>query len=360
MNITIVGGGNIGTQFAVLCAEKKHNVIIFSSKPECFTEDLFIVNDNGSVTNSGTIVLATNNENLAFSKPDIIFITLPAFCMSDIAQKILPYAKKGLYIGLIPGTGGGECAFRRCIDDVGCTVFGIQRVPSVSRLIQYGKVVRASGYRPHLHLAAIPHSQTDICCSIVSETLGIPCIGTPNYLNITLTPSNSILHTTRLYTLFKDYKKGVSYNRDPLFYEEWDDNASQLLFLCDEELQKICTSLTELDLSFVKSLKQHYESNTIEKLTKKIKSIKSLQGLETPMIKSKDGWIPDFSSRYFTADFPFGLQIICQIASFISLDVPNMNKILHWYDSVSLNKDTFDYRFFGINNYSEFLSFYSL
>ena len=28
------------------------------------------------------------------------------------------------------------------------------------------------------------------------------------------------------------------------------------------------------------------------------------------MIKKGEGWIPDFSSRYFTEDFPFGLKYI--------------------------------------------------
>ena len=36
MKITIVGGGNIGTQFAVHCAHKGHEVTLFSSKPERF------------------------------------------------------------------------------------------------------------------------------------------------------------------------------------------------------------------------------------------------------------------------------------------------------------------------------------
>ncbi|MBR4376501.1 MAG: NAD(P)-binding domain-containing protein, partial [Spirochaetia bacterium] len=38
MKITIVGGGNIGTQFAIHCAEKGHDVVIFTSKPEKFSK----------------------------------------------------------------------------------------------------------------------------------------------------------------------------------------------------------------------------------------------------------------------------------------------------------------------------------
>ena len=43
MNITIVGGGNIGTQFAVHCAEKQHRVIMYSSKPKQFCKHLTVV-----------------------------------------------------------------------------------------------------------------------------------------------------------------------------------------------------------------------------------------------------------------------------------------------------------------------------
>ena len=34
MNVTVIGGGNIGTYFAVEFARKGHEVIVYSSKPE--------------------------------------------------------------------------------------------------------------------------------------------------------------------------------------------------------------------------------------------------------------------------------------------------------------------------------------
>lgn len=43
MNITIVGGGNIGSQFAVHCAAKGHSVIIYTSKYKDFSNELEIV-----------------------------------------------------------------------------------------------------------------------------------------------------------------------------------------------------------------------------------------------------------------------------------------------------------------------------
>lgn len=361
MKITIVGGGNIGTQFAVICAEKGFDVTLFTSKPENFDSELTIVDEHGAVSHTGRIALATNNPKLAFSNADLIFITLPAFCMTNIANIIKLYAHSNQYIGIIPGIGGGECAFRQCLDK-GATVFGIQRVPSVARLVNYGKCVRATGYRQELFLGALPGNNADYCCRIMSKMFEMPCYDVGNYLNITLTPSNPILHTTRLYTVFHDYGEGVIYKHIPLFYEEWDDNSSELLLLCDEEVQLLCNRLhhieNRLEFPFVRSLKQHYESNTPLELTKKIRSIQSLRGLHTPAIEVNGGWIPDLSSRYFTADFPFGLEIIKQIADMAYLNVPNINRTLKWYYHITKNHNNFNYSHYHINKYQDLFAFY--
>lgn len=313
MNITIVGGGNVGTQFAVHCAEKKHRVIIYSSKPESFSKELTIIDENNKEIHKGLIYKATNSAKEAFSNAEIIFVTVPAFAMKDIADKIYPYIKEGVKIGLIPGTGGGECAFKECLTKK-AIIFGLQRVPSVARLIEYGKKVCATGYRKELFVAALPNKCTEECVNDIANIFNMQCNKLPNFLNLTLTPSNPILHTTRLKTIFNDYKENKVYESVPLFYEEWDNNSSELLLKCDEEVQEICRKLSMFDLSVVKSLKEHYESANIEELTNKIRSIQSLKGLKTPVIEKNEKYIPDLNSRYFIADFNFGLTILIQIA----------------------------------------------
>ena len=358
MNITIVGGGNVGTQFAVHCAEKKHNVIIFSSKPDKFKGHLEIVDENGVVIKFADGIQATDIDRIAFENADMVFVTVPAFAMEDMSVKILPYVKKGIKIGLIPGTGGGECAFKKCIDS-GAIVFGMQRVPSVARLVEYGEKVCATGYRKELHVAAIPRQFTKECCTDIENIFDMKCIPLPNYLNLTLTPSNPILHTTRLKTIFKDYHDGVFYDRLPLFCENWDNESSELLLKCDDEVQKICEKLDQFDLSFVKSLKKHYESENEEQLTKKISSIPGFKGLTTPSIEINGKFIPNLSSRYFTADFPFGLLILLQIAEIVGVDVPNMKETMLWYNNISNSKKGFSFKKYNIVNLEEFCDFYN-
>lgn len=358
MNITIVGAGNIGTQLAVHSAEKKHSVTVYGSKPEKISKHLNVINENGEEIHSGDIKQATSDPSVAFSGAELIFVTMPAFCMEDVAKTVLPYANSNMRICIVPGTGGGECAFKGCIDK-GAVLFGLQRVPSVARLEEYGKTVRATGYRDELFVASLPAAEASKCAEIVSGIMDMPCGVMPNYLNLTLTPSNPILHTTRLKNLFENYSEGVVYESVPLFYEGWNDETSRELLACDDEVQEICRKLSCFDLSYVKSLRVHYESPTAEALTQKITSIIGFKGLTSPTVKVDGGYIPDLHSRYFTADFPFGLAILVQIADFVGIKAENMKRTLKWYYKVAPKTAEFRFSDFGINNLQQFVDFYS-
>ncbi|MBQ9208684.1 MAG: NAD/NADP octopine/nopaline dehydrogenase family protein [Oscillospiraceae bacterium] len=357
MRITIVGGGNIGTQFAVHCAEKEHEVIVYTSNPSIYDGHVNIVDENGITTHEGTIRLATNEPKVAFENAELIIITFPAMLMDSIAKIIYEYANHKAIIGVVPGSGGSECAFRKCIER-GNVFFGIERVPAIARLITKGKTVKSTGYRCELHVASIPHDALDQCCKLVQGIFDIPCLPIPNYLNLTLTPSNPILHTTRLRTIFKDYHEGMIYPNLPLFYEEWDDESSELLLACDDEVQSICKALPEFQLNYVKSLREHYESPTVSEMTKKISSIVAFKGLKTPAIEVNGGFIPDFHSRYFTSDFSYGLVIIMQIADFAGISSPNINHTMDWYRDFATENTEFKFKKYGICDYKLFRAYY--
>lgn len=359
MNITIVGGGNIGTQFAVHCAEKGHRVTVFSGRYTEFERELSIVNSAGEVLRRGKIYRATDDAASAFGEAEVVFVTVPAFLSESVAEKMSPYTRGGIKIVLVPGTGGGECAFKSFISR-GCFVYGLQRVPSVARLVKYGKTVCAEGYRDMLYLGALPKSADEGFAAFIADLFGIPCLFLPCYLNLTLTPSNPVLHTSRLYSLFKDYTAGKTYPRVPLFYEEWDEATSKILLACDNEVQQICRALPCFDLSGVKSLKVHYESQNALQLTQKIRSIKAFKGIKTPMVEKDGMFAPDFSSRYFTADFAYGLSILRDIAGFLGLNIPVTDKLIDWYVRVSGRRERFDFSRFGITDLESFVKFYSL
>lgn len=357
MNITIVGGGNVGTQLAVHGAAKGHRITVYTSKSEQFSKQICIVNAEGDILLEGELADATKDAKCAFSDADVIFVTVPSYCMKKTAEEMEPYVKQGSKICLVPGTGGGECAFLGC-SRKGSIIFGLQRVPSVARLVQYGHSVCATGYRNELHAGALKSEYSGECSELVSELLDMPCVALPNYLNLTLTPSNPILHTTRLRTIFADYHEGMTYDRIPLFYEGWNDATSELLLKCDDEVQQICKTLKQFDLSYVKSLREHYESKDAKQLTKKIRSIQGFKGLKTPAVSVGDKFAPDLQSRYFTADFPYGLAILLQIAEFAGVNAPNMRETMDWYYNVAGERSGFRYSDYGIRDYDDFVSLY--
>ena len=171
-----------------------------------------------------------------------------------------------------------------------------------------------------------------------------------------MTPSNPILHTTRMRTMFADYADGVVYDHIPLFYEDWNEESSKLLLACDEEVQAICRALP--GLQYVKSLRDHYESQTAEEMTRKLSGIPAFKGIGTPSVKVDGGFIPDLHSRYFTADFSFGLSIIQQIGAFAGVKTPNIDATMEWYEKIAVETECFRYSDYGITSRDEFLEFY--
>jgi hypothetical protein len=69
-----------------------------------------------------------------------------------------------------------------------------------------------------------------------------------------------------------------------------------------------------------------------------IKTNKSYKGILTPMLKKKDGYIPDYESRYLTEDIPFGLLILKSISLILKLKTPYIDKILLWGQKI-INKE---------------------
>lgn len=354
--IAVIGGGNIGTQFACVCASKGYKVNVNSSRPELYDGELEVVDEFEKVT-VGKLNKVTADIGEAVDGCQIIIITHPAFHLKRVAEQLLPFIKEDMNICVLPGTGGAEFAFRECIK-AGATLFGLQRVPTVARLEQYGKRVRCEGLRSELFLASIPSSKAEDLAAFMSSLWGIPCTALPNYLSVTLTPSNPILHTTRLRTLFADYEEGKVYERNPLFYGEWSDASSKLLIACDGELQEMLKLMDKLDLHYVRSLKLHYESDTVEAMTKKLCSIKSLHNLSSPMKQVEGGWVPDFKSRYFTADFPYGLAIIEELAAVLGFDAPNIKDTMDWYRKVTGDTEQLDLGAYGIHSLEDIYELY--
>lgn len=356
MKIAVIGGGNVGTLIAAEAAYKGYEVIVYTSQPEHWQKEISVYDTEGKILLTACISKVTDSMGHAVKDADYIFVVMPAHQFKALAGKMLPYVHGGQRIGIIPGSGGAEFVFHDMVRK-GCILFGMQRVHSIARLKKYGEAVFQLGRRQSLQIGAIPISGTAGVCRDMEMIFDMPCEALDNYLSVTLTPSNQILHTTRLHTMFWNYKPGDIYPRNFLFYEGWTDHASWELLACDQELQALCEAIP-MELGSVVSLRDYYESWTVEAMTRKIRGIQAFKGLASPMKKAGDGWLPDWYSRYFTADFSFGLKVIKDIANIFAVPTPNIDIIWKWYIEVAKRDDMDVFHIGGICTRDDFIGVY--
>lgn len=329
MNIAIVGGGNMGTLMAAEFAHQGHNIKIYSRRPNDWSDTIEVYGRDDKLLFYSSNIMICSELDKAVRGVDMICITTPASTFDEFAKRLEPLVNEGQTLFVVPGSGGAEFAFYNLIQK-GMILLGMQRVHSISRLKSYGQSVYMLGRKEELHIGTIPAYAVDRYKEIVENLFSIKTDTLPNYLNVTLTPSNPILHTARLYALFHAQPRDYEYADNPLFYEEWDDESSEVLLNFNDELMQICDKLP-LDVLGVISLRIYYESDSIESMTAKIRNMEELKGLGSPMCKSGNGWKVDWNSRYFTADFPFGLKILIDIAKLFDVETPEMNKVWKWY-----------------------------
>ena len=213
-------------------------------------------------------------------------------------------------------------------DVLGCDakLFGFQRVPYIARVGEYGKSAKLLGYKSSLAVALENISARESFRLQLERLFATPVSLLDNFYEAALTNSNPILHTGRLYTMFRG-KEDAVFDHKILFYKEWTDEASQKLVDMDAEFFKL---LGTLGVGGIPTLLDYYESTDAASLTRKISSIPAFQTIESPMIEDSGGWKADFKSRYFTEDFPFGLRWIKELSEKHNIKTPVIDEVYAW------------------------------
>lgn len=326
MKICICGGGNLGHVCAGFLANRGHQVSILTTKPERWNSELEIVAPDGIL--SGKISLISSNPKEVILQAEMVLVCLPGYAIHDELVKIKPYLSKGTIVGsVVSSTGFFFEAFKVLSSDI--PLFGFQRVPFISRIIDYGKKAELKGYKDTLHVAIENTSEKEPIRTELEKLLEKPVSIADSYYEVSLSNSNPILHPARLYTMWKDWRPGIVYPRNPQFYAEWTVEASTLLLKLDDEFQQLL-KVIGLKAGRIPSILDYYESTDAISLTQKLHDIKAFQGIPSPMKKVEGGWIPDFSSRYFTEDFPYGMRFIVETAHEQNVVIPTIEKIYQW------------------------------
>ncbi|MBK5240345.1 NAD/NADP octopine/nopaline dehydrogenase family protein [Clostridium sp.] len=333
MNICILGGGNIGTLLiGDIGRNKDLSVRLLTSRPDEWTHIIDVCDNDGTIKYTGRVDVISSNPEEVIRDADIIISTLPSYIFSKTIEIIKPFLKKEVWIGMMPGNGGGEFYCKELIEN-GCTIFGFQRVHGISRLKEYGKSVYDLGKKDELFIGAIPACNTSEVCKALEYIINVKCNPLENFLQVALAPANPILHTARLYGIFNHYKKGLYWENMIQFYNEWTDECSTILIATDEEVQNLCRTLGTIDLNKVGFVKEYFGANSPQQMTAQISNKPALKNIQSPLIKTEKGYIPDFNSRYFLEDFPYGLCIIKSFCELLEVKTPFIDKILMWFET---------------------------
>ncbi len=326
MEICICGGGSLGIVCAGIFAFQGHIINLLSGHPDKWSNVVSVFDPDGKEF-SGKLSLVTNNPKDAVKMADLVLLCVPGYLIKKTLMDIRPYLKSTCAVGsIVSNTGFFFIAHELLSEDI--TLFGFQRVPFISRVKTYGSVGYLLGYKKRLYVA-IENSYNKESLRNILETLFMTPINLlDNFYEASLTNSNPILHTGRLYSMWKNYK-GEIYPYQSLFYSEWTNEASETLISMDAEFMKLLKAIGIKD-GVIPSLLDYYESTDSLSLTAKIRSIKAFKGILSPMKKVSGGWVPDFESRYFTEDFPFGLRFIKELASKHNVQTPIIDKVYNW------------------------------
>ena len=314
----------------VISRLKNYEVTLLASSPEQFNDTFRIMDDEAQLSYASGKINVTDNVEKAIHNADFIYCTYPAFLRKKFIETAEMFIKPTATLGFIPAYGGAEFYCEKLLRK-GVTFFGLQKPPYVCRTKERGKIAGLMSKKKRLLLAAIPNKKAIEIAALLEDMLQIKTDILPNYMNVTLLPGNPLLHTSGSYYYLKNYKRGDTFPEQIFYYQSWNDDCSKIICDFSDEMMEICRRIPA-DLSGVQSIQEYYESKDPHALTRKFHSIPSFYPLKLPMIKTAVGYIPDFESRFFVEDIPYGVCMIKALAKLTGVLTPTVDKILFWYE----------------------------
>lgn len=328
-SVCICGGGNLAhVAGGYIASKEQYDVRLLTRHPERWQPDhcITVTDCNGRVYNARFSTITDNPEH-AVKGAEIVLLCLPGFAIAPTLQSIKPYISSSTLVGSVVSSTGFFLMAQKILPE-GTRLFGFQRVPFIARTYEYGKSAGLLGYKPSLSFAVHNINEIESLRETLNDMFDTPAFLLDNYLKVTLTNSNPLLHPSRLYGMFSN--NAESYDSHIRFYEDWDDFSSETLIACDNEFGALLEKM-DIPRKDIPSILEYYESTDAASLTRKIRSITAFKGLYAPMLPIEGGlFIPDFNNRYFTEDFPYGILIIKCFAQKNGIPTPTIDSIIEW------------------------------
>ncbi len=361
-NLVICGGGNSAHALIPLLRDSIFDVYVYTSQPDKWNETVKLEyhNSNGLVLGEycGKIKRASNNPSELFPNADYIIFCMPVHKYRIALHQIAPYLNKSKDV--VIGTLYGQAGWNWMIDEIKkeynlCNIiaFSFGAIPWICRTVEYGHKGLTYGCMTENFAAVTPKSYFQQINQELFEQIVYKWFNkgkveqSENFISLTLTGDNQIIHTARCYGLHKIYGRTWNNIEDvPLFYKTFDDVSANLMDGLDKDYSKVRETiklrypnknfrhmLNYLSLEF---FSHKYWSRDIKD---SILSSQTLHSIKTPVIQNEDGlWEIDENHRFFLDDIYYGNCIAKWMAQELGIETPTIDEILHWAQLVRKEK----------------------
>ena len=325
MNVCVYGGGNIAHSLAAKISQTQP-VTVITRQPARWNRKISFEQD-GKLFESLFDVVATDDVGMA-SEADLVFVALPQFAIQEAVDHLSRFLRRSTTVVLVPAPAMSVDVMRK-LSAGEVNVVGFQRVPYISRIAEYGKCVRVSSNRAVHRVAFSNASQIESLGGEFTRWFGGSVSRLSSFLTFVFNNSNPLLHPSRMVVLFRNWRERF-YPENPPFYAEWSNESSELYIAADRELLTVIRAADSTGdcLCDYEDVLSHYGVRDANELTLKIRSIAAFKNILSPMKEDSGRWVPDFCSRYFTEDIPFGTMVIQEWARRCGVATPTIDRMI--------------------------------
>lgn len=356
--LVVCGGGNSAHTLIPLLKDSIFEVSIYTSRPEQWknTIELEWHNPLGQVMGrySGDLKKASNNPQELFPAADYVVFCMPVHQYRIALHQIAPYLSKEKTVVL--GAVYGQAGWNWMVDEIrkefgfdNIVAFSFGLIPWVSRLVEYGHRGLTYGCMSENYAAVSPKSYFDQINAEFFEQICYKWFGkgkvdqSENFISLTLSVDNQIIHTARCFGLHKQYGRTWAKKEDvPLFYRTFDDTSAKLMEGLDRDYSKVRETLKfrypeknfkhMVDYLTLEYFSHKYWSNDAKD---SILSSQTLHSITTPVVQNAQGtWEIDENHRFFLDDIYYGNCIAKWMAEQLDIKTPTIDEILRWAQEV--------------------------
>lgn len=355
LKVAICGGGRTGHLNAILFKQLPQvQVSMLTSNLELIEQHarhtpMQALLPDGS-TLDARLDRVTTDARTAVEDADIVIITVPAHARPQTLQAIAPHlsSSKPVYVGAIPGFCGFDwLAEATLADRPNLVIWGMKDVPHTAFGLTPGRSIKMGGGKSRLY-AATHARESQESRQRLQEMLTVlygRCVTMlDNYLEITLTPGNPIMHSSVIYGLigpFGQWHRKIFPQR-MCWWTECPELGAYFLERMDQESQDLCAVISQrmgIDLSSVKSLKQEIIEAYGEQIRDQssmlsiLRTNRAYNHILAPMVPAdgnRAGYVIERESRAFNEDVAYGLVLLAEMAKRFELKVPHIEEVLQW------------------------------